>query len=117
MRARLALIFCLLSVCIADAQAPLPQLTPLAEVPQMAQPPPTLIAPSPAAFAFFNCSCRTSAGAPLPSQLTFAPPPATLWTGSVYSTSANDAVFKAQSACSTERHGSLFDCLNCRCDQ
>jgi len=68
-------------------------------------------------FAFFRCFCNTSPGAPLPSQLTFVPQPVRQWNGNVYATSSSEATSKAQTVCSTERRGSLFDCINCRCDR
>jgi hypothetical protein len=66
---------------------------------------------------FFKCFCTTTVGAPLPSQLSFAPPPSRQWTGSVYAASTVEAMSKAQSACTAERRSSLFDCFSCRCDR
>lgn len=68
-------------------------------------------------FAFFKCICLTTVGGPLPSQPSFVPPPARQWNGNVYATSAQDATFRAQNVCTAERHGSLFDCVSCRCDR
>ncbi len=68
-------------------------------------------------FAFFRCTCNTAVGAPLPNQLSFAPPPTRLWNGNVYATTDRDAIYRAQTACTSERRGSLFDCINCRCSK
>jgi len=107
MRARLAIAILLLAACPAAAQLiPTPGGSgqSMAGVPEQA-------------FSFYRCFCNTTSGAPLPSQLTFAPPPSTQWNGNVYATSANDAIFKAQSFCTAERHGGVFNCINCRCDR
>jgi hypothetical protein len=53
----------------------------------------------------------------VPSQFTFAPQAARQWNGSVYASTDRDAASKAQRVCSAERRGSLFDCLNCRCNR
>lgn len=71
----------------------------------------------PQTFAFFRCQCTTTVGAPLPNQLSFAPPPARQWLGSVYAISDLEAASKARTACSSERRGSLFDCVACRCSR
>lgn len=68
-------------------------------------------------FAFFRCTCNTTVGAPLQNQLSFAAPPVRLWNGNVYATTDRDAIYRAQTACTSERRGSLFDCVNCRCSK
>ena len=103
MRVGLALALVLLAAAAASAQL----------VPQDQ----TVIGLPSQSFVFFKCFCNTAPGAPLPSQLTFAPPPVRQWNGNVYATSPRDAVSKAQFACTAERRGSLFDCVNCRCDR
>ncbi len=83
--------------------------------------PPTTTAPQigmPAqSFGFFQCFCTTTTGGPVPSQFGFAPQAARQWNGSVYASTDRDAASKAQRVCSAERRGSLFDCLNCRCNR
>lgn len=107
MCARLVLLLLLATASAAPAQL----------IPQQPAPGQTVIGLPAQNFSFFKCFCATTVGGPLPSQLTFAPPPARQWNGSVYATSAQDAVFRAQNVCTAERRGSLFDCVNCRCDR
>jgi hypothetical protein len=108
MRLRIALVLVLAAATPAAAQSIADQLN---------RPQPAAAGLPAQNLSFFRCFCTASPGAPLANQLTFAPPVAREWNGSVYATSARDASFKAQHSCTAERRGSLFDCINCRCDR
>lgn len=71
----------------------------------------------PQTFSFYRCQCTTTAGGPLPSQLSFAPAAPRQWLGSVYAVTDVEAAAKARNACSSERRGNLFDCVACRCSR
>ncbi len=80
-------------------------------------------APTPS-FALFRCSCQASPAEAQPAGRArggvfalFGRPTVEPWSGTVYATSEDAAVLKAQSACSAERRGSLFSCLACRCSR